>query len=252
MGEPKGSKLIMGQITARGTSPLTTLSGPVMLAYGATEARITGVLRQAIGGFQGLPRIRLFATRPQVPGTWTPGTALSPDSDGSFSQDFSLASLGSNLFLQISMGGQVSSGAAGEAFTSFHVWTDSEARIVGRQRVELSNEVNATKTGYVVIGAPFPAFGLSGVMIAVIARGVTASQSVNFVTRTFKGDRTIPSSWGSDLLGSDKSFSAGNEDYNTGHLAWTPADVAYGQIGLKVAAADSSGCYDIIVAARYT
>ena len=76
---------------------------------------------------------------------------------------------------------------------------------------------------------------------------------MNFVARTFKGDPGVPGAWdtASPLLGTDKTFSTTTEDYNTGNLAYAPADVAYAQIGVKVPAVDAFGTFDVIVAAKY-
>jgi hypothetical protein len=150
----------------------------------------------------------------------------------------------------------VASGTGGEGFGYFQAWTDSEARIVARQTIQQEPDINSSKTAYIPLGAPFPAFGLSGVMIAISARGYSGSPTMNFVTRTFTGDPSLPLAWntGTPLLGTDKTFSNsdGFEDYNTGNLAFAPADVAFAQIGVKSpAAADGIGTFDIIVAAKY-
>ena len=48
---PMSSKPLQGQVSARGTTYLSGMEGPVMLAYGATEARITGFLRSIQNSF---------------------------------------------------------------------------------------------------------------------------------------------------------------------------------------------------------
>jgi len=90
-------------------------------------------------------------------------------------------------------------------------------------------------------------------MIAVAARSVASSPTINFVGRTYKGDPTVPSVWDTvnPLLAADKTFSASVEDFNTGNLPYAPNDVAYAQIGMKVLAEDAFGTFDMIVAAKY-
>lgn len=123
---------------------------------------------------------------------------------------------------------------------------------MAKQTLQQEPDINSTKTALIPLGAPFPAFGLTGIMIGVAARGVAGSPTMNFVARTFTGDPSLPSTWGSNLLGADKTFASTNEDYNTGHLSFTPGDVALAQIGVKLpSAADGIGTYDIVVAARY-
>lgn len=169
-----------------------------------------------------------------------------------FAQDFSLASLGAFMWIQPALGCAATSGTGAEAFGSFQTWLDSTGAIVAKQTIELSPDVNATKTAFRVLGKPFPALGLTGVMIAVAARGVSGSPTMNFVTRTFTGDPSTPSAWGTPLLGTDKTYASLNEDYNTGNLAVTPGTVSLVQLGLKLpATTDGYGRFDIMVAAKY-
>jgi hypothetical protein len=148
MAAPTGTKPIQGQMSARGTTVLSCLEGPIMLAYGSSELRFTGVIRNVVGSFRATPRYRKFAVRPEAPeeASITNGTNITT-SDTSFSQDLSLSGLGSYMFIQPIMGGSVapSSGDAGEALGYWQAWTDTEARIVARQTIEQQSDVNSTK-----------------------------------------------------------------------------------------------------------
>src|SRR5262245_36365006 len=98
-GAPQGSKPVQGQCEARGTTYLTALEGPLLLAYGSTECRVTGYLRAIAGNFAVKPRYRKYAVRATNPGTaWTEGTAVTTET--AYSEDFSLASLGAYMFVQ--------------------------------------------------------------------------------------------------------------------------------------------------------
>ncbi len=130
---------------------------------------------------------------------------------------------------------------------------DSQAEIVGRQTLILQPNLNTSQNGIIPLGKPFPAFGLSGIMIAVAARGVAGSPTMNFLSRTAIADPSRPGAWdtGSPLLGGTKTFSSVTEDYNTGNLIFAPTDVAYAQLAAKIPAVDATGTFEIIIAAKY-
>lgn len=248
-----GTRPVRGQMVALNGTYATGLSGPVVLAYGASTVRISGFFRNRRGNFGGKPRYRKFAVRADDPenAAFTEGTAVVDDLP--FAQDFSLAGLGAFLWLQPLHACAITSGAvAAEALGSLQAWTDSTARIVAQQRVQAEPSTNTGKSVHLALGRPFPALGVSGVMIAVAARGVFGSPTMNFVGRTFTGDPTLPSAWDTTgLLGTDKTFATTNEDYNTGNLAYAPIGVAMAQIGLRMPAVDAYGEFDVTVAVKY-
>ena len=252
MGAPVGSKRIEGQLSATSATYLTGFEGPVMLAYGASKLRCTGFLRDIVGGCAIKPRYRKIAVRPDAPdGTITEGTAVTTEVTGGFSQDFSLTSLGAFMFVQPLLGKAATTGA-GECYAMMQSWTDTVARVVARQTFVVTPSTNTSQTQILPIGTPFPAFGLTGVMVAIAARGVSGSPAIDLVTRTYIGDPSIPSAWDTTgLIGTDKVFSSTSEDYNTGNLAWAPADVAFGQLGLWIPAVNANATFDVIVAAKY-
>jgi hypothetical protein len=251
MGAPQGSKPVQGQFDARGTTYLTAAQGPLLLAYGETECRVTGYLRGIAGNFAVKPRYRKFAVRASNPGTaWTEGTAVTTEVN--FSEDFSLASLGAYMFVQPGLGAAVTSGSAGEGFAMMQGWTDTVARIVARQTYDLNPDINSAQSAIIPIGVPFPAFQLSGVMVGIASRSLTASVAMDIVTRTCKGDPEDFSAWDTTgLIGTDHTFGTTAEDYNTGNLAFAPADVAFAQIGLYIPSVSANGSFDVIVAAKY-
>jgi hypothetical protein len=253
MSAPKGTRPRQGQLTARSSTYLTALEGPEILAYGASELRFTGLLRNIRDSFSIKPRYRRIAVVADNPenAAWNDGTAISTEVN--FCQDMDLSSLGSYMFVQVALGAAATSGSGGEGLAMFQAWVDTTAEIVVRQTVTLQPVLNTSQVGIIPLGKPFPAFGLTGVMIAVAARGVTGSPTMNFLTRTFSGDPTRPGAWdtGSPLLGSNKTFSTTNEDYNSGNLAFAPTDVAYAQLAAKIPDVNATGTFDIIIAAKY-
>jgi len=107
MGMARSSKPVKGQMTARGHDYLTSLEGPVMLAYGANRLRITGFLSNLRGNFGAKPRYRKFALRPDAPqdAAFTEGDSITTESQ--FSQDFSLTDLGAFMWIQPLLGSAV-------------------------------------------------------------------------------------------------------------------------------------------------
>lgn len=249
---PKGTSFEVVQLSADGTTYTTKRTGKAILAYGADTLRISGYLRNVRDNFAIKPRYRKCPVRPESPevAAWNDGTAVVSQTE--FSEDLSLASLGSFMWIQPAIAGAVTSGAGGDGLVGWQSFTKGNGALVARQTVLLSPTINATKTGYVPLGNSFPALGLQGVMVAVAARGCSASPQINFSTRTFEGDRSMPSAWGANLLGTNKTLSSTNEDYNTGDLVYAPTDVGFAQIGLVLPAVDAYGTLDIIVAARYS
>lgn len=250
MATPRGTKPVKGQVQARGTAALTVQDGPVLVGYGATTLMISGYAPSLRGNLALTPRYRRCAVRVDNPedAAWQDGTAVSTTTP--FSQAFNLSGLGSFLYVQPAIGGS-SSTSNGEGFVVWQAWTDSTAQIVARQTVQLLPDINTSQTAIIPLGKPFPALGLSGVMVAVEARECVGSPQINFAGRTFIGDPTQPGTWGASLLGSEKVLSSLNEDYNTGNMAWAPTGAAWAQLALKVPAGNFYGTLDITVASKY-
>jgi hypothetical protein len=220
------------------------------LAYGATALTFAGYAPQLRGNMALTPRYRKFSVRPDSPedAAWTDGTAVTTTTP--YFQSFNISALGSFMFVQPALAA-ASSTSNGEAFSVWQAFTDSVAQIVVRQAVQLQPDLNTSQTAYIPLGKPFPALGLSGVMLAIAARGCSGSPGVNVVARTYTGDPSNPSAWGSNLMAGDKTFSSTNEDYNTGNLVYAPTSVAWAELGLKVPAGSFYGSFDIVAAAKY-
>jgi hypothetical protein len=195
MSAPKGTKPVQGQCIARGSTYLTVLEGPVILAYGAAECRFSGFARNIRGNMAVKPRYRRIAVVPDSPENEAPVEGTAVTAEGTFCQDMDLSGLGSYMFIQVGLGGAVTSGSAGECLGMFQAWTDTPAEIVVRQTITVQPDLNSSQTAIIALGRPFPAFGLTGVMIGVAARGVAGSPTMNFLTRTFQADPSRPSAW---------------------------------------------------------
>jgi hypothetical protein len=252
MSAPKGTKAILQQLTAYGTNYTTASTGPMILAYGGGTLRISGFVKNIRNSFAIKPRLRRFAVRAEDPANeaWTDGAEVS--ANGQFSEDFSLASLGAYMWIQPAIAVAVTTGNGGDGLVGWQAWVKGNGMLIAKQTVILSPNINTSQTAYIPLGVPFPALGLGGVMAAVTARGCSGSPQINFVGRTFEGDVSLPTSWGADLLGSNKTFSSTNDDYNTNDMTYAPTDTGWAQIGLKVPAVDAYGTLDILIAAKYS
>jgi hypothetical protein len=252
MSAPKGTKFILREASAYGTNYTTVSTGPMILAYGGGTLRISGYVRNIRGSFAIKPRYRRFAVRAENPEdeAWTEGTAVT--ANGQFSEDFSLASLGAYFWIQPAIGGAITTGNGGDGLVGWQAWIKGNGMLIAKQTVVLNPDINTSQTAYIPLGVPFPALGLGGVMAAVAARGISGSPTINFVGRTFEGDVSLPSTWGANLLGTDKTLSTTNEDYNTGDLTYAPTDTGWAQIGLKVPMVNAYGTLDILIAAKYS
>ena len=251
MCTPKSSPAVQGQIHARGSIYVTSLVGKPILAYGASEIRFTGYQKAKVNDHAIKPRYRKIAVREANPdGTWNDGTAVTDELP--FSEDLSLSGLGSFMFVQPGLANAITSANAGEALAYMQAFVDAPSAIVVTQRVVLGPWINTSQDAIIPLGNPFMALGLSGVMVAVAARGISGSPKLDIVTRTYEGDPSLPSAWDTTgLIGTDKTFSSVNEDYNTGSLTFAPADVATAQLGAWLPAVDGRGTLDFIIAAKW-
>jgi hypothetical protein len=129
------------------------------------------------------------------------------------------------MFLQPALGVAATDDGDAEGYCMMQAWTDSSTRIVVRQRYELMPTINGSQNAIVPLGVPFPALGLNGVMIGIASRSLTASVALGIVTRTSKADPEDMGTWDTTgLIGTDKSFGATAEDWNSGVNARCPGD----------------------------
>ncbi|MEQ1503850.1 MAG: hypothetical protein ABMB14_16535 [Myxococcota bacterium] len=249
MSASKGTKWIQGQMTPTNATYTTMLLGPVMLAYGSDTLRVTGMLRALAGSFGAKVRYRTFTARVEEPDAWV-DSATVRSAAGEFSEDFSLAAIGSKLWIQPALAGATTAGAAGaEAFAAFQGWTKSNGVALATQTFEIEPDVNATQNSYLTVGKRIPALGLTGLMFAAVVRGVGGTLKWNVASRLVQADPAYPGAW-VDLLGVDAQ-ATGNTSWNSGNLAITPGVNATIETALKIPANNARGTITLIVAGKY-
>lgn len=254
MGQARGTKPFQGQMTADKTALTTVLVGPPMLAYGSDTLRMSGILQQIVDNFGCVLRYRKAAVRPDRPsGSWVDGASTYSSEDTPFAEDFSLSSLGSNLWIQPAVAAKrTTSGTTPvEALGAFRAFVQGNSQMVAHQTFQIEPDTNSGSSTILPIGKPFPALGAAGVMVGIVASGFSGtSVTMNLVGRAFTATLDQPSAWGSNLL-TDKTFS-GNDDYNTGDLtSLSLGTAAFAQLGLVITSTTGRGTLEVLVAARY-
>ncbi|MCB9697619.1 MAG: hypothetical protein H6738_12630 [Alphaproteobacteria bacterium] len=256
MGQARGTKPFQGQMTADKTALTTVLVGPPMLAYGSDTLRMSGILQQIVDDFGCVLRYRKSAVRPDRPsGPWVDGGTTYSSEDTPFAADFSLAALGSNLWVQPAVAAKrTTSGTAPvEALGAFRAFVQGNSQMVAHQTFEIEPDTNSGSSTILPIGKPFPALGAGGVMVGIVASGFSGtSVTMNLVGRVFTATLDQPSAWDSNLI-TDKTFT-GNDDYNTGDIdisglfTGTPA---FAQLGLVITSTTGRGRLELLAATRY-
>ncbi|MEQ1503974.1 MAG: hypothetical protein ABMB14_17160 [Myxococcota bacterium] len=245
----KGTKPTSGQMSPTTASFVTMLVGPMMLAYGSDTLRVTGTLRALAGNFGAKVRWRTFSARSEEPNAWT-DSATVRNAAGEFSEDISLAGIGSNLWVQAALaGGLVSGVTPAEAFASFQAWTKGNGVLIATETFEVEPDANTGQNSYYLLGNEFPALGLTGVMVAAVVTGVSGTLKWNIGSRLVQADPANPGAW-TDLLGVDAT-ATGNTTWNSGNLALAPGAFATVQCALKIPANNARGRLQVLLAAKY-
>ena len=254
---PRGTKPVVGNISADSLTYLVDKVGAMMLIYGADNVLTTGWLRQGTGNLRGKVHIRTFTARRDGPDAWAAvsGTALTPSATptgGGYFENQSLATLGvGKMWAQVAMAAGLSAAGPGQAESCFSSFAESKARVVASETFQVEPDTNSTKTSVFVFGPPVPALGLTGALVAGTVSGINGTLKMSFVWREFTSpDLAGPGAWSAGLI-TDTAITT-DGDFNSSNMVITPTSgKAYVQLGLSITSSDARATLDLTLAVKY-
>lgn len=166
--DSKGS--VSGRLTADSTTLQTWLVSPWMLLYGSSSVRIGAQLGGMTSLMRGAARWRTSDVRTDLPNAWS-DSVNERSANGTYAEDADLSASTSALWVQVALGGRVSSAGVGEAEAVLRWSTKDLGVLVASRSVDVQPFVNSGEVAIVPLGRA-PALSTAGVMGAFVVSGL--------------------------------------------------------------------------------